>query len=136
MSVASLSGRCRCGAVRYSCGTPATTATLCHCESCRRTAGAHVVAWLTTAARDFTLTAGSPVEYRSSPSARRSFCGRCGTPLSYRHDSRPDEVDVQLATLDEAAVFAPVDHVWMVDALPWDRPADGLPQYPQSRPMS
>jgi len=37
-------------------------------------------------------------------------------------------------SLDEPASFVPVDHVWMEDALPWDRPGDGLLQHSKSRP--
>jgi hypothetical protein len=129
----SLTGRCLCGAVRYRCGPPLYPATLCHCESCRRAAGAHAVGWVTVDAESLAYTAEPPTEYRSSPGVFRSFCGRCGTPLSYRREQRAGEVDLTLATLDRPDEIAPVDHIWMEDALRWDRPADGLPQYPKSR---
>jgi hypothetical protein len=44
-------------------------------------------------------------------------------------DARPWEIDVALATLDKAGEVTPEYHIWMADALPWDRPGDGLPQY-------
>jgi hypothetical protein len=72
---------------------------------------------------------GAPVVYLSSPGVERSFCGRCGTPLTYRHERRPDEIDVTIGSLDHPGAAAPVDHIWMVDATAWDRPADGLPQH-------
>ena len=128
-----LTGRCCCGAVRYECGAPLYPATLCHCESCRRIAGAHVIAWLTVSEAQFRFTALAPLEFQSSPSVRRTFCGRCGTPLTYRRDGRAGEVDVTLATLDDASHQAPIDHIWMADALAWDQPRDGLPQWRQTR---
>jgi hypothetical protein len=134
MTETPLTGRCLCGAVRYRAGAPLYPPTLCHCESCRRAAGAHVVAWLTVRADSFAYTATAPLRYASSPGVLREFCGRCGTPLTYRAARRADEVDIGLATLDAAARFAPADHIWMEDALPWDRPGDGLPQYPRGRP--
>jgi hypothetical protein len=136
VSAAEFTGRCLCGAIRYRCGPALYPPTLCHCESCRRAAGAHAVAWLTCSARDYAVTAGEPVAYRSSPLVLRTFCGRCGTPLTYRHERRDGEIDVTLATLDEAGAAAPADHIWMCDALAWDRPADGLAQYPTTRGRS
>ena len=128
-----LTGRCFCGAVRYECGAPLYAPTLCHCESCRRIAGAHVVAWLTVSEAQWRFTTHAPLEFQSSPEVRRTFCGRCGTPLTYRRAGRAGEVDVTLATLDGASGHAPIDHIWMQDALAWDQPRDGLPQWPQTR---
>lgn len=45
MTQTTLTGHCYCSTVRYRCGAPLYPATLCHCESCRRVAGAHAVAW-------------------------------------------------------------------------------------------
>jgi hypothetical protein len=128
-----LAGRCLCGAVRYRCHSPISPPTLCHCESCRRASGAHVVGWLTVPLAALAFTAGEPVTYQSSASVRRGFCGRCGTPLTYWTGRRSDEIDITIATLDVPDEVIPVDHVWMSDALAWDRPADGLPEHLRGR---
>jgi hypothetical protein len=133
MTETSLTGRCFCGAVRYRCGTLLHPPTLCHCESCRRIAGAHCVAWLTVRAESLVYLMARPTEFSSSSKVFRSFCSQCGTPLTYRHEERADEVDITLVTLDQPAAIVPVDHIWMEDALPWDRPGDDLPQYPKTR---
>jgi hypothetical protein len=129
-------GGCLCGTVRYAAGVPLYAPTLCHCTSCRRAAGAHAVAWLTVRREDLVFTATRPLEYRSSPGVVRGFCARCGTPLTYRHDSRPAEVDVTLATLDAPGGLEPLDHIYMADALHWDRPGDGRPEHPGTRPVA
>ncbi|MBS0373550.1 MAG: GFA family protein [Proteobacteria bacterium] len=128
-----LTGRCLCGGVRYRVGPRLYPPTLCHCESCRRAAGAHAVGWLTVARADFVLTAGELRELESSPGVHRAFCPRCGAPVTYRNARRAGEIDVTLGTLDEPSRAAPVDHIWMEDAPAWDRPGDGLPQYPRGR---
>jgi hypothetical protein len=129
-----LIGSCFCGHVQYRCGAPLSAATLCHCESCRRVAGAHVVAWVTVSADTLVFTAAKPVEFNSSGRVFRAFCPRCGTPLTYRREERPAEIDITLSTLERPADVAPIDHIYMEDALPWDRPGDGLPQHPKTRP--
>ncbi len=125
-------GRCLCGAVRYECGEP-LSATLCHCESCRRAAGANVVAWVAVRRDQFRFTAGEPRTYASSPAVTREFCGACGTQLTYAHRDDAENIDITIASLDEPSAIAPRDHTWMGDALSWDRPYDGLPQFRANR---
>jgi hypothetical protein len=128
-----LTGRCLCGAIRYRCGPLLYPPTLCHCESCRRASGAHAVGWLTVRTVDLALSGAAPREFASSPGVLRTFCANCGTPLTYRNERRPLEIDITLCTLDEPAQAAPVDHIWMQDAPPWDSPSDGLPRHLQAR---
>jgi hypothetical protein len=123
-------GRCFCGAVRFEASGAPRNLCYCHCESCRRAAGSPVVAWATFDRSGFRITQGAPAEFHSSAPVTRGFCAACGSCLSYRHDARPTEIDVTLATLDEAAKLAPQMHVWVADKLPWVRIEDGLPQFP------
>jgi hypothetical protein len=131
----SLNGRCLCKAIRYRCGPLLYPPTLCHCESCRRAAGAHAVGWLTVRPSDLHWLDAAPQEFESSPGVHRAFCGRCGTPLTYRNSTRPTEIDVTVCSLEQPERAAPVDHIWMQDAPPWDRPGDGLPQHPAGRKL-
>jgi hypothetical protein len=125
-------GGCLCGAVRYRAQGAPLARTLCHCASCRRTAGAPTVAWTIFPADGFAFVAGKPKSFRSSPHIERSFCGDCGTPLLYRSDRRPDVVDVPTATLDEADLFPPEREIWTGEKLVWEVVNDSIPQYPRS----
>jgi hypothetical protein len=131
----SLQGRCLCKAVRYTCGPLLYPPTLCHCESCRRAAGAHAVGWLTVRRNDLRWAGAAAQEFESSPGVHRAFCGRCGTPLTYRTAARPAEIDVTIGSLEQPERAAPVDHIWMQDAPPWDRPGDGLPRHDAGRKL-
>jgi hypothetical protein len=71
--------------------------------------------------------------FASSPPVLRQFCEQCGTPVTYWSEGSPQTIDITIATLDEPEALEPVDHVWMEDAVSWDRPDDGRPQYGQSR---
>lgn len=125
----SYAGGCRCSAVRFEAAGEATNCCYCHCTSCRRACGAPFVAWATFPSAGFRLLHGTLASVRSSAPVTRGFCSACGTSLTYAHDARPEEIDIALATLDDARTIAPEYHIWMADALPWDRPGDGLPQY-------
>lgn len=130
------SGRCHCGAIVYSFQGGVRHSSVCHCEDCRRCAGATGVAWISVAADDFAIEQGTPVEYRSSADARRCFCGSCGTGLWYVNENvSPGCVDIQTATLDDAEEFPPEKHVQMAEALAWEGTLHDLPRFdrfPQS----
>jgi hypothetical protein len=121
-----LSGGCLCGSIRYRSAGLTRPATLCHCASCRRASGSHVLGFVWVSQDGFTFTAGNPTEYRSSPPVVRTFCSRCGTPLTYWHAGWPSEISLTIGSLDQPELTPPIDHTWMSDAVAWDDPADGL----------
>jgi hypothetical protein len=128
-----LYGGCYCGDIRYQTEDRVFHRTLCHCASCRRIGGAPSVAWFSVALPDFELTRGTPASFRSSAQVTRTFCPRCGTHLTYRHDGAGAEIDVTLCSLDQPGQLAPEDHTFTGDRLSWVNTADGLPQYRRSR---
>jgi hypothetical protein len=129
-----IEGGCFCGQVRFCAVAPPTVSMICHCRSCRRAGGAPTVPWITFAKAEFAVTAGELTYFVSSPPVRRGFCGACGTPLTYEHEERPDEIDVTTASLDDPEAFPPTYHAWLEDDLAWVRLGDGLPAYPRWRP--
>jgi hypothetical protein len=126
-------GRCLCGAVSYQCGAPVIPPCFCHCESCRRASGSHVVAWATVPRVSFRVITGALRCHASSPPVLRQFCEQCGTPITYSNAEWPDTIDITIATLDRPDAMEPVEHIWMEDAVNWDRPNDGLSQFVRSR---
>lgn len=122
-------GGCLCGTVRYRASGAATDLCFCHCTSCRRATGGVMVAWGTFAADRFAVTNGRLAVVESSPDVRRGFCAGCGTSITYQNGAHPGEIDVTLATLDDAARLEPKAHIWVADKLPWLRINDGLTQY-------
>jgi hypothetical protein len=129
----SLSGGCACGAVRYETAAAPFHRTLCHCSDCRRAAGAPAVAWFSVPAASLRFVRAAPVMHRSSPAVERGFCGQCGTPLVYRNDASPDEIDVTTCSLDDPAAAAPEDHTFAGERVRWLHLADDLPVFPRSR---
>lgn len=122
-----VSGGCQCGAVRYTIRGPLTHPSLCHCRSCQKAHGAPAVTWATLASDDLIWTRGTPTEFQSSPRAVRSFCGRCGTPLTYRAAGETT-IDLALATLDDPAAVPPTRNVGVEAEMPWFATVHTLPR--------
>ena len=121
-------GGCLCGAVRYEVRGEPSHETLCHCTFCRRASAAPVVAWFSVAPEAFSVMRGELKRFNSSAHAVRSFCGECGTPLTYqRHGIH--EVDITACSLDEPEAVPPRDHTFVRSALRWGAVEDGLPRY-------
>ncbi|MXO75040.1 GFA family protein [Altererythrobacter aerius] len=124
------SGGCHCGAVRYSVEGEMHHNAVCHCQDCRRSAGALMVPWAAFDKNALTIEKGQPATYQSSEHGERHFCGSCGTGLFYFNEAMlPGIVDIQAVTLDDAEACPPQAHIQIADALSWERTLADLPQF-------
>lgn len=128
-----LQGGCLCGAIRYCVSGPAIDIGSCHCRTCRRVSSAPELPFAQFAASAFALTRGYPARYRSSPEVVRTFCKNCGTPLTYRHNSKPDRLDIMICSLDDPDQLPPTYHVWTSHKPSWAVIADELPTFATTR---
>ncbi|HYC00304.1 MAG TPA: GFA family protein [Candidatus Limnocylindrales bacterium] len=122
-----IEGGCLCGEVRYRIQGEPVISTTCQCRSCRKASAAAIVPWIHVEAASFSFFAGKPVEFQSSADVTRTFCGRCGTPLTYWTTRYGPAIDVTTASLDDPELFPPIVHVWTSHRLKWLQLADGLP---------
>ena len=127
-----IEGGCLCGQVRYIAHGAPLGRTNCHCRDCRRAVGAASVAWVILPTEGFDFTGAEPSWFRSSAWAERGFCSRCGCSLTYRRDSRPDDIDVITATLDDPDALPPLAEIWIAEKLGWTPLDPDLPHYPAS----
>lgn len=130
-----MQGGCYCGAIRYEAEATAFHMTNCHCSICRRTSGAPFVAWFSLPRPGYRVTQGAPARFRSTPKGMRTFCSRCGTPLTFEHVDTPNEIDVTTCSLDDPEVLPPEDHTYTSSRLKWVRLSDGLLEFPEARPV-
>ena len=82
-SSTTMSGRCLCGAVKFTAAPPNRYIGVCHCGMCRRWSAGPFFALDCHG----TVNVADPSKlgvYRSSEWAERCFCTGCGTPLFYR----------------------------------------------------
>jgi hypothetical protein len=129
-------GGCLCGAVRYRVSGPVLASGICHCRSCRKTASAPELPFATFPNGAFEITQGQLTDYRSSAEVTRSFCGRCGSPLTYRHDEKPDKLDIMTCSLDDPNSLAPTFHVWVSHKIVWAPINDALPVFAMKRRLT
>ena len=129
MSDPTCSGGCFCGQVRFELAGEPIFACHCHCESCRRAAGAAFVTWVSFPRDGLIMKSGTISEYRSSPGVQRGHCSICGTTLTYSSAKRPDEIDIAFSTLDDTTGIEPEAHIWVQDMVPWLVVNDGLPRF-------
>lgn len=122
-------GGCLCGAARFRVTGQPLALSHCHCESCRRAIGSAGVAWGIFTREEFTVMRGSLTRYRSSPQAVRTFCGICGTSISYDPDDAPAQVELATATFDEPERFPPSREVWLEYKLSWELVNQSLMSY-------
>lgn len=122
-------GGCLCGTVRYRVEGAIESVGHCHCNSCRRSAGAAFVTWFTIDLKRFAWTRGRPKRFASSPGVTREFCGDCGTELAYSNEKYADSIDITLGSLDCAAGHPADRHIWTADKLPWLHLDDHVPAH-------
>ena len=128
-----LTGGCHCGSVRYETADTPFERAFCHCELCRKTTGAPAVAWFTVRESTLRLT-GEPASHASSEHAVRTFCGRCGTQITFKDAAYGDRIDITTASLDDPEAAPPVEQIWVKSRLPWMAAAHSLPDDLDRRP--
>jgi hypothetical protein len=129
MSRSKVEGHCLCRAVIFEYGAEPNWTLHCHCESCRRATSSPMTTWISVPRSAFRFKQGMQRTFSSSPGVTRSFCGTCGSPLTYENRKIPDEVHLHAAALADPSQVRPTRHVFADEQLPWLEIADQLPRF-------
>ena len=104
------SGKCLCGAVRFTVDSVETHHHACHCGMCRRWSGGPLFA---AAVEGLKWTGEENIStYRSSDWAERGFCKRCGTNLFY-HLKPADMYMVCVGAFDDPAPVKLIGEIYI-----------------------
>lgn len=123
-------GSCLCGSVTFTVAGPLAPASACHCGQCRRQSG-HV--WASTHVPRASLSLGSDTSlrwYASSDSARRGFCGTCGSVLFWQHNDE-DDISISMGAFDAPTGTRLARHIFVAHKGDYYDIADDLPQQAQ-----
>ena len=127
-------GGCLCEGVSYEIRGPLRDVIACHCSQCRKTSG-HFVAATQALTADLVLTESATLRwYRSSDTAERGFCNRCGGNLFWRPTALEAGVaSIMAGTLDPPTGLKTARHIYVADKSDYHDVAGG-PQHPGDWP--
>jgi hypothetical protein len=120
-----LAGGCLCGAVRYEARPDHREGYYCHCRMCQLAVGNTRAAFINLRKSEVSWVA-EPTYFASSAFARRGFCGRCGTPLSFEYIGS-ERMDLSIGSLDDPAAVKPISHFAVESRIASWHGEDGLP---------
>ncbi|KAJ5146244.1 uncharacterized protein N7515_000808 [Penicillium bovifimosum] len=121
-------GSCACQYIRYTTAKPTSCVVNCYCTICRKQSGAPFQSWAFYATDDIKWDV-KPTERRSSDTATRSFCPRCGSTLSMVLDRDLKTIGIAAGTFD-GRLPAPSHHIWTSAAVVWHQwPQDGAQRW-------
>ncbi len=124
-------GSCLCGAVVYQVDGEFARVTHCHCSMCRKGHGAAFATYATVGVEQLRFERGETAlgHFRSSPTATRSFCRDCGSPMLWRDAAREPGM-VAFGGLDSPYAEQRIGHIFVASKAPWHAILDDAPQRP------
>ncbi|WP_442907399.1 GFA family protein [Kaistia sp. MMO-174] len=126
------SGACLCGAVTYRVAGPLAPVVGCHCRMCRQQTG-HFLASTSVERADLTIMGSEHVRwYASSETARRGFCGTCGSVLFWENAS--SRIAIAMGGFDGPTGVTWDKHIFVADKGDYYGIEDGVPAYAVRRP--
>lgn len=131
--MASASGGCLCGSVRYVVRGTLRDAIVCHCDDCRRWHGTSP-AMVAAPRGSLEITADDLAWFEAEGKPRRGFCRRCGASLFWDAPERPT-ISIAAGTLDEPGAVSVKAHIFTAHRPDYEPPpAEGLPSYEYGAP--
>lgn len=118
-------GSCLCGGVRYEIRGPLRDVWGCHCTQCKKTSGNYVAASKAADSDIVVLSDETLAWYRSSETARRGFCNRCGGNLFWKAEGS-DRTAIFAGTLDQPTGLKTVKHIFVADKADFTEIAPGV----------
>ena len=76
---------------------------------------------------NFAWTRGTPAFFASSNLAKRGFCEKCGTPLSFKYDTPNARMYTTIGSLDHPEQVTLVKQFGIESRLPWVKFCEDVP---------
>jgi hypothetical protein len=132
-----LTGGCRCGALRYRIEAEPLFARHCWCRDCQYVgAGSGTVNVFFPS--ESLKVEGTLTDYQSHADSgtlmHRQFCPSCGTPVFTQADTRRHHIGVRAGTLDDPDLGKPQITIWTSSAPSWACFDPNLPREQRQAP--
>ena len=119
--MATYTGGCLCGQIRYRITSEPGASRICWCKDCQRiSANGTVNVIFPTASIEISGTTGQHRKTADSGNqVTRRFCPACGTHLFSDTTGRPGSTVVRTGTLDDPSAIKPTAIIWSGSAPSW-----------------
>ncbi|MEH6589617.1 MAG: GFA family protein [Halioglobus sp.] len=126
-----ITGKCECGAVKYTVDSEINDFSHCHCSQCRRLHGAAFASFAGVSRAAFRYECGEQdvKSYASSNSHGRIFCSHCGSNILVELESEPESLYLAMGAMEGNPPLPPGYHIYVGSKAPWHHISDNLPQY-------
>jgi hypothetical protein len=124
-----LSGKCKCGAVRYRVADEFLYASNCHCSRCRAATGSAFKPFASIEREKLEIVEGADqLVLHGDETLNDTRCAACGSLLfSVVRDG--EYVHVAMGSLVDAPSMRPTKHIFVGSKAPWFEISDDLPQF-------
>jgi hypothetical protein len=124
-----LSGKCQCGAVRYTVADEFLYAANCHCSNCRAMTGSAFKSFAGIEREKLTITDGQDnLLIYGDDTGHDTRCATCGSFL-FSVVRENAYVHVAMGSLVDAPSLRPTEHIFVGSKAPWFEITDDLPQF-------
>ena len=127
--MATISGGCLCGKIRYSTDAAPKFVSLCHCRDCQKFTGSAFAAVIALPKAAVAVTGtmkGFSKRGDSGKPIERFFCPDCGTSLMDEAETVAGLVMIFAGTLDDPSWVKPTSQIYCASAQPWLRLDPGM----------
>ena len=131
--MATITGGCLCGKVRFTAEADPTSATICHCKDCQKFTGS-AFATLVRMTKNAVRIDGNLKTF-SSPGGSgkpllRHFCPECGSSIAEESPERaPDMIILNVGTFDDPSLARPGREIFRGDGLRWLHVEGDIPRF-------
>ncbi|KAF1933701.1 S-adenosyl-L-methionine-dependent methyltransferase [Didymella exigua CBS 183.55] len=117
-------GGCRCGGIQYTSTACPKDIVVCHCRACQQLSGSAYISFTGVSKSALTFTEQSTREIlKLSDIAERSFCSRCGAPISMALSFHEDEISLTMGSVDLESMSCELPkigkHIFLREKAPW-----------------
>ena len=134
-----LSGRCLCGSVSYTCSAEPVFAGNCHCNDCKKTSGSGYVPIMFFPEESVSIS--GEVKYfdskgRSGEIVSRGFCPTCGSQIFGKPAVLQGLLGIRAGSLDDTSAYKPQVDIFTCHAVAWDVMDESLQKFSEMPPQS